>query len=90
MEWIAEGKLVVLPAPAKLAELAMVYAERASREFGRRFRLRDAMHLYQACDWSRSLTSQIELITNDHDFQNFVDLFPEFRNYVVLVDLAKS
>jgi hypothetical protein len=89
MQWIADGRLLVIKVPPKLAELAMVYAERATREFGRRFKLRDAMHLYQACDWSRSLGEQVELITTDDDFEQFLKLFPEFGIYVVAVDPAK-
>ena len=86
MRWVADGRLLVLGTPPKMAEMAMVYVEQMARSGGRRLNAWDAAHLYQATRWSRELGQPVTLVTSDRDFAGVFEVFPEFRGSIDLYD----
>lgn len=86
MRWIAEGAITVLESPPKLIENAMVYVRFATREHTRNLRSWDAAHLYQSCNWARSIGQTVQFVTNDQDFPTLLRAFPEFKKFVIVYD----
>lgn len=90
MRWLAQGDLKVRNLGPKAFEMGMVYVASASREHGRKMRAWDAIHLYEACRWSRELDQQVSLATGDDDFAKFIEIFPEFGKHVLILDVAAA
>ncbi len=86
MGWIATGALRVRNLGPRAFEMAMSYVSAASREHGRKMKAWDAIHLYEACRWSRESEQQVVIATADSDFTGFLEVFPEFRKHVRLLD----
>lgn len=86
MTWIATGAVRVRNLGARALEMGMSYVGAASREHGRKMKAWDAIHLYEACRWSRESGEQVVIATADSDFQGFLDVFPEFTEHVSLLD----
>lgn len=86
MRILAEGDLVVLPNPPKLVEGAMRLVTLATRDYGRNFRIHDAVHLICASTWAFTEGERVRLATTDGDFSAFIELFPEFNERVELWD----
>jgi len=88
MRWIADGQLVVLNQPPKLIEKAIAYVTFATREHGRRLKAWDAVHLFHASDWARDQGQKVNLVTSDADFPSILDVYPEFKEFVNILDPA--
>ena len=86
MRWIADGSIAVLEIPPKLIENAMVYVRFATRDHTRNLRSWDAAHLYQSCNWARSINQTVQFVTNDKDFPTLLRAFPEFNKFVAVHD----
>lgn len=88
MQWLADGEIKVRSLGPKAFEMGMAYVASASREHSRKMKAWDAIHLYEACRWSRELNQQIAIATADNDFEKFIELFPEFGKHVRVLDVA--
>lgn len=86
MTWLRDGRLEVLRQPPKLPEMAMVHVEEVTRRARMRLRALDAAHLVHVVAWSRQLGEQVTFVTADGDFARVLDLFPEFKSHVELLD----
>lgn len=86
MTWISTGRVRVRNLGARAFEMGMSYVGAASREHARKMKAWDAIHLYEACRWSREIGEQVIIATADSDFQGFLDVFPEFCQHVRLLD----
>jgi predicted nucleic acid-binding protein len=87
MGWLASGRLRIRHLGPRAFEMGMAYVAAASREHGRKMKAWDAIHLYEACRWSRENGDvQITLATGDSDFNNFCTVFPEFQKHVRIID----
>lgn len=83
MEWIAVGRIRVRNLGPRAFVMGMAYVAAISREHKRNLRAWDAIHLYEACRWSReSNDQQVVLATADSDFKGFLEAFTEFNSYV--------
>jgi hypothetical protein len=87
MKDIEQGGLLVLAQPAKVFEKAMALVTMATRQYGRKFRVWDAVHLITAVSWSISLTLPLELWTTDGDFEGFTAIYPYFATLVSVRNL---
>jgi hypothetical protein len=85
MEWLADDTITIRPLGRRAFEMGMAYAGAVAAQ-GRRMRGWDAIHLYEACRWARETGEQVVLATSDHDFQKAVNLFPEFGNFVRILN----
>lgn len=84
MRWIDEGRIEVLGQPPKLIEKALAYVRTAAAEKACSFRAWDAVHLFQACDWAKTIGAVVNIITNDRAFYRYINAFPEFSAHVRL------
>jgi hypothetical protein len=73
------------PLGRRTFEMGMAYVGMVSAH-GRRMRGWDAIHLYEACRWAREAGEKVTLATSDKDFGKTIDLFPEFGNFVDILD----
>lgn len=89
MTWIATGSVRVRNLGPQAFEMGMSYVGAASREHKRKMQAWDAIHLYEACRWSREAEAQVVIATADSDFQGFLDVFPEFGRHVRLLDVTR-
>jgi hypothetical protein len=85
MEWLADDTITIRPLGRRAFEMGMAYVGAVAAQ-GRRMRGWDAIHLYEACRWARETGEQVVLATSDHDFQKAVNLFPEFGNFVSILN----
>ena len=90
MQWLAGGEIKIRDLGPKAFEMGMVYVASANREHARKMRAWDAIHLYEACRWSRELDQQIAIATSDKDFAKFIELFSEFGKHVRVLDITDS
>lgn len=88
MRWIRQSLVDVLPLPPKLIEKAMAYVLFATREKQRGLRAWDAAHTYQAVEWARELGEVVVIVTRDRDFERLLEVYPEFRRFIALLDPA--
>lgn len=86
MEWLTTGAIRIRNLGPRAFEMGMSYVGAASREHNRRMKAWDAIHLYEACRWSREAEEQVVIATADSDFQGFLDVFPEFGKHVRVLD----
>lgn len=86
MTLVTNTDLLVLPTPPKLFERAITLIDMMTRDHQRKFRAWDAAHLHLVSEWSRDLGEPVTLVTSDADFQGMLDLYPEFRRTVHLLD----
>jgi hypothetical protein len=89
MQWLADQTLTIRPLGRRAFEMGMAYVASVSAR-GRRMRGWDAIHLYEACRWSREAGEQVVLATSDRDFQKTVNLFPEFGAFVRILDTTEE
>jgi hypothetical protein len=86
MGWLDEGFLKVLPAPPRLAEMAMANVEEVTRHTPFALRAFDAAHLVHAVAWSREVGSRVTLVAWDKAFQHVLTTTPAFQSYIELFD----
>lgn len=84
---IDAGRLTIKQSPAKAFEQAMTLVTMAARDYGRKFRVWDAVHLVTATDWALELGLVVELWTTDTDFEKFLAAFPHFATCVSIRNL---
>jgi len=87
MELVASQRLTVRSAPPRAEEQAIALVTVATRDYGNGFRVWDAIHLLTAAKWAHELQASVELWTTDQDFGKFVDLFPEFKQFIQIRNL---
>ena len=66
----------------------MAIVAAGTREHGESFFAWDAIHLFEACQWSRVMDREVVMATSDSDFATILKVFPEFSRYVSLRDLT--
>lgn len=86
MARIAAESVEVLATPPRLIEDVMAIVKWVTRDHGRSFKAWDAGHLRSACLWARELGRTVTLVTNDSDFKKLYQVYPEYSNYVILLD----
>jgi len=86
MKWVTDGHLYVMELPPKLIEKAMTYVKLATRHGSCALRSWDATHLVQAISLARSMDVQVNIITRDGVFADFLRAFPEFTQYLAIYD----
>lgn len=89
MEWLSDGSLAIRPLGRRAFEMGMAYVGSAAA-LGRRMRGWDAIHLYEACRWSREAGQVVNIATTDSDFEKALSLFPEFGQFVKIIDTTKG
>jgi predicted nucleic acid-binding protein len=89
MEWLADGTIVIRPLGRRAFEMGMAYVASVAAN-GQRMRGWDAIHLYEACRWAREAGEQVAIATSDDDFQKAVNLFPEFGQFVRILDTTRT
>ena len=87
MELLATQRLILRSIPARADEQAIALVTVATRDHGNGLRVWDAIHLITAAAWAHELQATVELWTTDRDFRRFVDLFPEFKQFVQIRNL---
>ena len=87
MELLARQRLILRSVPARADEHAIALVTLATRDHSNGLRVWDAIHLITAAAWARELQASVELWTTDQDFRRFVDLFPEFEQFVQIRNL---
>ena len=85
MGWIGDGRLVIVPVPAKAVESALVLMTISHDGPRMAFNAWDAVHLVAACSWATSLGVPVDFITCDSDFTRFFARFPHFEELVNVV-----
>ena len=87
MDLLASQRLTMRSAPPWAHQHAIALVTLATRDHGNGLRVWDAVHLITATAWAHELGLSVELWTTDQDFQRFVDLFPEFDEFVQIRNL---
>lgn len=91
MGWLASGRIRVRNLGPRAFEMGMAYVATASREHTKKMKAWDAIHLYEACNWSRENGGkQVTLATGDGDFAGFLKVFPEFERHVRILDTTAA
>lgn len=85
MQWLSDGTFAIRSLGRRAFEMGMAYVGTVSAQ-GRRMRGWDAIHLYEACRWARESGTQVVLATSDNDFEKTINLFPEFGQFVRILD----
>lgn len=90
MGYLANGRIRVENLRPRAFEVGMAIVGAGTREHGRAFHAWDAIHLFEACQWARTLNNgrKVVIATSDSDFASIIEVFPEFGRYVELRDLA--
>jgi hypothetical protein len=88
MKDISDARVQVLALPPKVFETAMMHVTSASLEQARNLRGWDAVHVVCASVWSRHLGERVTLLTGDDPVREFVDAYPEFGQWIDVVDPA--
>ena len=83
---IATGSIRVRNLGPRAFEMGMSYVGAISREYQRKMKAWDAIHLYEACRWARETDEQVVIATADSDFKGFLDVFPAFCKHVRVVN----
>ena len=89
MEWLSDGSIVISPLGRRAFEMGMAYVGSAAA-LGRRMRGWDAIHLYEACRWSREVGHIVNIATTDSDFEKTLSLFPEFGRFIQVINTTKT
>ncbi len=87
MKLLARQRLILRSIPPRANEHAITLITMATRDHGNGLRVWDAIHLITAAAWAHELQASVELWTTDEDFRRFVDLFPEFKQFVQIHNL---
>ena len=87
MGLLANQRLTLRFAPPRAHLQAIALVTLATRDHGNGLRVWDAIHLITAAAWAHELGVNVELWTTDQDFQKFIDLFPEFDEFVQIRNL---
>ena len=88
MDLLASGRLKGRTLGARAFEVGMSLVATATREHGRNVHVWDAIHMYEACRWSRELSRMVTIATADSDFAAIGDIWPEFTRFAQLKDLS--
>ena len=87
MELLAGKRLILRSAPPRADEHAIALVTVATRDHRNGLRVWDAIHLITAAAWAHESQATVELWTTDQDFSRFVDLFPQFKEFVQIRNL---
>ena len=88
MGLLASGRLRVRNLHPRAFEVGMGLVASGAREKGRSFRAPDAIHLFEAAQWSRTIDRNVVVVSSDSDLERLVETFPEFGRYVEIRDLT--
>jgi hypothetical protein len=88
MDLLASGRVKGRTLGARAFEVGMSLVATATREHGRNVHVWDAIHIYEACRWSRELSRVVTIATADSDFAALSDIWPEFTRFTQLKDLS--
>ena len=87
MELLARQRLILRSIPASADAHAIALVTLATRDSNINLGVWDAIHLITASAWAYELQTIVELWTTDQGFRRFVDLFPEFKQFVQIRNL---
>ena len=87
MKLIGKQRLIVRSVPTRAEEHAIALVTLSTRDYKNSLQVWDAIHLITAAAWAHELQATVELWTTDKGFRKFVDLFPEFKQYVQVRNL---
>lgn len=88
MRLIASSRIRVHNLHPRAFEVGMAVVGAGTREHGQAFRAWDAIHLFEACQWARTIDRSVVLATTDSDFRRIIATFSEFGRYVTLRDMT--
>jgi predicted nucleic acid-binding protein len=88
MSLVSTGRIRVNNLQPGAFAIGMAIVAAGTREKQCSLRTWDAIHLHEACQWSRMIGQQVTIATTDADFRNAIDVFPEFGRYVDVRDLT--
>lgn len=84
--WLSAGQLEMLPSYPKAIERGLTLVREATRDFNTRLHAWDAVHVIHAVSWARLVDQKVTIVTSDSDFTNFLQVFPEFGEHVLLMN----
>lgn len=87
MKWLSDGSITVRPLGRRAFEMGMAYVGMVGKT-GKKMRGWDAIHLYEAGRWARDLGQKVAIATSDKDFEKMIKLYPEFGDYVEVIDVT--
>jgi hypothetical protein len=87
MQLVADQDVVLLGIPPRAAEHAATLVHLASEEHQIALGTWDAIHLITASRWAYDSGELVRLHTTDDGFARFVNHYPEFAQFVEVVDL---
>ncbi len=88
MTLIGSGRIKVYNLRSHAFVVGMSIVAAGTLEKQKTFNAWDAIHLYEACQWARTLGRKVTIATSDSDFSNIIATFPEFSRYVEVRDLT--
>ncbi len=90
MAHMACGRILGRNLGARAFEMAMMYVTQVTRLAGAKLLAWDALHLYEAVRWSLELDDDVtvKIATSDSDFGRFLEVLPEFGEYVEVLDVC--
>lgn len=89
MGLMGNGRLRVQNLHPRAFEVGIAVVAAGTREQKGAFRAWDAIHLFEACQWARTIDQEVIVATADSDFSNIIAAFPEFGTYVSVLDLTQ-
>lgn len=89
MTFIGSRRIRVNNLRPRAFEVGMAIVAAGSREKQKTFKAWDAIHLYEACQWARTMDRKVVIATSDSDFNNIIETFEEFGRYVIVRDLTQ-
>jgi hypothetical protein len=90
MRRVADGGLRVIDRSERIDRQAAMLTHLAARDHRRAFKVWDAVHLLTAASWAHAAGTEVELLTADSDFDNFVALYPRFGTFVRVRNVDKE
>jgi hypothetical protein len=90
MSQMACGRILGRNLGARAFEMAMMYVTQVTQLAGAKLLAWDALHLYEAVRWSLELDDDVtvKIATSDSDFGRFLEVLPEFGEYVEVLDVC--
>lgn len=89
MALVASRRIGLVETPPRAFEHAATLVHLATEEHLIALGTWDAIHLITAARWSLDVGAVVSLFTSDDGFQRFVGHYPEFTQFVNLVDLNR-
>ena len=89
MRHVSSGRVRTHNLHPRAFEIALSIVSAGSKEHGRAFSAPDAIHLHEACQWSRTIGRKVIVATCDSDFAGMLQVFPGASRYVDLWNVCE-